>query len=149
MTALPPDLQNALAAGDAVLWTGAGLGSLVGAPNWSDLLGALVESGDAGARPGLEDLLNQGRLLPVLSYIDRHRGDAPLEQVMRASIVDALGSTPPSAGAIAKVPWRACVASAYPELVAKSLELGGVSRLGARAVRFDVGDVLHTQACPT
>ena len=125
MTSLPNDLQTALAAGDAVVWTGAGLGSLIEAPNWIDLLGALVESCDASVRPGLEDLLDQGRLLPVLSYIDRHRGDAPLEQLMRASIVDSLGATPPAAGSLARVPWRAAVASVYPELLAKIFELGG------------------------
>jgi Tfp pilus assembly protein PilF len=126
MTSLPSDLQRALASGDAVLWTGAGLGSLIGAPNWSDLLGALVEACDAGARPGLEDLLDQGRLQPVLSYINRHLGDEPLEDLMRAAISETLGETPARAASVARVPWRACIASVYPELLAKTLSLGGV-----------------------
>lgn len=128
MTTFPGELLDAIAAGDAVLWTGSGMGALVDAPGWQDLLGALVESAPSTERAELEDLLEQGRLGPVFSDFARSDADARLGELLKASAGAALDrELPAGAGSVAKLPWRACLATTYTQVLVAAFRAGGKS----------------------
>ena len=64
MQAIPKDLIAAISAGDCVLWTGAGIGSLAGRPGWATLLRELI--GEAEAKAELDALIDAGERLTAL-----------------------------------------------------------------------------------
>ncbi len=128
MTSFPVGLLDAIAAGDAVLWTGSGLGALVDAPGWPDLLGALVDDCEGELRSSLEDLLEQGRLRPVFNFFARRDGDQRMAELLEASAGAALErELPERIGAVAKLPWRASLATNYARLLVAAFARGGKS----------------------
>lgn len=120
MLKIPSELAQAIQAGECVLWTGAGIGALAGLPGWHEGLTCAIERCPADAQPQLRDLLTQGRLRPVLAYLRRHGLEAGLEAHMRED-------APPIAGAeiLAKLPWRACLATAYVDVLRRIFEAEG------------------------
>ncbi|MBC8072791.1 MAG: protein kinase, partial [Deltaproteobacteria bacterium] len=120
MVKIPDDLARAIQSGDCVLWVGAGFGALAGRPGWAPLLRRLVTTCPEDARESLEELLEQGRLRTVLTYVHRHFGDAPLaellEEVSREGDAAVLAE---GTETLAELPWRACFATTYADLVAR------------------------------
>lgn len=120
MVKIPSELMQAIQAGDCVLWTGAGLGALAGLPGWEEALSRAVARCPAEAQPQLQDLLAQGRLRPVLSHLQRTIGD-PLALVVGAADPELV----PGAEVLAKLPWRACFATAYAEVLRRIFAADG------------------------
>lgn len=120
MVTIPRELVQAIQAGDCVLWSGAGLGALAGLPGWEEVLARALTRCPAEAQPQLVDLLAQGRLRPVLSHLQRTIGD-PLALVVGAADPE------PVAGAevLATLPWRACFATAYAEVLRRIFATAG------------------------
>ncbi|MCA9662624.1 MAG: protein kinase [Myxococcales bacterium] len=114
MEKIPSELVQAIQAGDCVLWSGAGIGALAGRPGWAAALTSAIERCAAPVRPQLRGLIDGGRLRPVLSYVVRHCGEEALAEAMRGH-----GDRGPVDGAelLAKLPWRACFATAYAEVL--------------------------------
>jgi tetratricopeptide (TPR) repeat protein len=120
MVKIPDELARAIQSGDCVLWVGAGFGALAGRPNWEQLLRRLVTSCPEDAREALGDLIEQGRLRTVLTYVHRHFGDEPLAKVLKD--VSAEGESAAlldGTAALAELPWRACFATTYADVVAR------------------------------
>jgi tetratricopeptide (TPR) repeat protein/serine/threonine protein kinase len=117
MVAIPVDLARALAHGDAVLWAGAGLGVLAQRPGWAELLRHVVDAHGGAAQAELHDLLEQGRLRTVASYIHRHHGDAPLHDLLAQIQRTSPPITADGAAELVDLPWLAMFASAYPDLL--------------------------------
>src|SRR5688572_19506955 len=109
MVDFPEDLARSIQAGDCVLWVGAGFGALSGRPSWEQLLARLVPLCPDVVQEPLRDLLEQGRLRTVLTYVHRHFGDEPLAKLLK-DVMHEAESVPLADGAdrIAKMPWRAC-----------------------------------------
>ena len=83
MVQIPDELARAIQSHDCVLWVGAGFGALAGRPNWEQLLRRLVQNCPEDARDALGELIEQGRLRTVLTYVHRHFGDDPLGDLLR------------------------------------------------------------------
>ncbi len=112
MEIIPSELAQAIQAGDCVLWSGAGIGALAGRPGWTMALTRAIEHCAVGVRPQLQALIAEGRLRPVLGYISRHCDESVLAEAMAGSDAPVPGSE-----LLAKLPWRACFATAYGELL--------------------------------
>lgn len=129
MVQIPNELARAIQSGDCVLWVGAGFGALAGRPGWEQLLRRLLPACDEKDRGALGDLIEQGRWRTVLTYVHRHHGDEPLAKVLKevsaegdeAEIVDGTSK-------LTELPWRACFATTYADLVARILSSGGSKR---------------------
>jgi tetratricopeptide (TPR) repeat protein/serine/threonine protein kinase len=147
MQEIPSDLSTAIRGGDCVLWTGAGLGSLAGRPNADELLRGLISGAEQAGE--LEAVLAAGDRLTVLDWVRRHRGADAIEGALAAK-VDEAQSLPASLQAIGKVHWRRCLATAYPDLIARAYEAAGRTRPSViREVSMGLLDeadahVLHT-----
>lgn len=128
MADIPIELVQAIQAGDCVLWAGAGFGSLAGRPGWNDLLSTLVEQCDPAVHEQLNDLLEQGRLRTVLSYIHRHKGDGPLADVLK-EVSNASADTALAEGSasLAALSWRAVFATTYADVVWQIFQNAGRS----------------------
>ncbi|MBX7078653.1 MAG: protein kinase [Nannocystaceae bacterium] len=126
MSQIPVELARAISSGDCVLWVGAGFGSLAGRPNWEQLLRRLVPTCEASARDALGDLIEQGRWRTVLTYVHRHFGDEPLAKLLKEISTEGEGaSLAEGATKLAELPWRACFATAYPDLVSRIFSSSG------------------------
>lgn len=125
MVHIPKDLARAIQSGDCVLWVGAGFGALAGRPNWEQLLRRLVPACDETHREALGDLIEQGRWRTVLSYVHRHFGDEPLVKVLKEVSIENEAATIDGAIASHDLPWRACFATTYADLVARIFSTGG------------------------
>jgi len=129
MVHIPNELARAIQSDDCVLWVGAGFGALAGRPSWEELLRRLVPMCDEKHREALGDLIEQGRWRTVLTYVHRHFGDEPLAKVLKqvsmegenAEIVDGTGK-------LTELPWRACFATTYADLVARIFSSDGRKR---------------------
>ncbi|KIG13697.1 Serine/threonine protein kinase [Enhygromyxa salina] len=135
----------AIQAGDCVLWTGAGIGALVERPSWAALLAELAAGAEPDTQAELEGLLARGDRLTVLDWLRRHQSDA-LEASLAAKI-DEDKPLPPSLCALGQLRWRGCLATVYPDLLARAREAGGherprVSRDASKGMPRD--HVLHT-----
>ncbi len=120
MLKIPDELARAIQSGDCVLWVGAGFGALAGRPDWEQLLRRLVTTCPEEAKEALGDLIEQGRLRTVLTYVHRHFGDEPLAKVLEEVRTEGESATlVDGATKLAGLPWRACFATAYPDLVAR------------------------------
>jgi tetratricopeptide (TPR) repeat protein len=118
MVDIPEELARSIQAGDCILWAGAGLGSLAGRPGWEALLRRLVPECPEESREALEDLLEQGRLRTVLTYVHRHMGDEPLARLLKEVSSEAETSKlEAGASKLASLPWRACFATTYADVV--------------------------------
>lgn len=122
MVKIPDDLARAIQSGDCVLWVGASFGSLAGRPSWEQLLRRLIRAYPEDDRDALAELVDNGRLRTVLTYVHRHLGDDPLAKLLadvalegQASDLDA------GAQVLAELPWRACFATTYADLVVQLL----------------------------
>ena len=115
MAKFPEDLARSIQAGDCVLWVGAGFGSLAGRPSWEALLTRLVPQCPEEARESLTELLEQGRLRTVLTYVHRHLGDEPLARLL-AEVSEDKVELGASAARLRDVPWRACFATTYHDV---------------------------------
>ncbi|HET6583183.1 MAG TPA: protein kinase, partial [Nannocystaceae bacterium] len=101
-----------------MLWVGAGFGALAGRPSWEQLLRRLVQSCPEDAREALGELLEQGRLRTVLAYVHRHLGDDPLGELLETvSSENADAKLSDGAARLSTLPWRACFATTYADLV--------------------------------
>ena len=109
---IPSELAQAIQSGDCVLWSGAGIGALAGRPDWELALTRAIDRCPAEVQSELDALVAEGHLRPVLAYVTRHCGESVLQGAMR-------GLEPPVAGAelLVQLPWRACFATAYGELL--------------------------------
>jgi hypothetical protein len=118
MVKIPDELARAIQSQDCVLWVGAGFGALAGRPNWEELMRRLLPTCPEPARASLGELLEQGRLRTVLSYVHRHFGDDPLAELLEKVSAET-SDTKPEDGAqrLAALPWRACFATTYADLV--------------------------------
>lgn len=126
MVQIPDELARAIQSGDCVLWVGAGIGALGARPGWEPLLRKLVTSCPEDAREALGDLIEQGRWRTVLSYVHRHFGDEPLAKVLKEVSTESQDAAlDPGAAALAELPWRACFATTYPDLVARVFAQAG------------------------
>lgn len=126
MVHIPEQLVSAIATGDCVLWTGAGIGTLAGRPDWTELLVHLLPDAGRDAEAPLADLLEQGRLRTVLSYVHRHAGDEPLARLMTQLATDhPVGELPGDVATFAGLPWRAAFSTVYPDVMQALLESGG------------------------
>jgi len=126
MVDIPSELVRAIQAGDCVLWAGAGIGDLAGRPAWSELLRRLVDDLEEEQRAPLLDLLEQGRLRTVLSYIHRHHGDDPLANLLKRVAAEGDGK-PLAAGCerLAEFRWRAHFATTNADVVWQILSRAG------------------------
>lgn len=115
MVNIPEELARSIQAGDCVLWAGAGFGSLAGRPGWEKLLSQLVPQCAEDARSSLNELLEQGRLRTVLSYVHRHHGDEPLAKLL-SEVSGEKPSLEDGASELAELPWRACFSTAYDDV---------------------------------
>lgn len=145
MQEIPIDLVAAIQAGDCVLWTGAGIGALVERPNWAELLAELSANAEPDPRAELEALLARGDRLTVLDWLRRHQSDA-LEALLAAE-VDEDKPLPDSLRALGQLRWRGCLATTYPDLVARARATEGherprISRDASKGMPSDY--VLHT-----
>ncbi|MCA9719602.1 MAG: protein kinase [Myxococcales bacterium] len=120
MVTIPYELIQAIQAGDCVLWCGAGIGKLAGRSGWAKMLGALVELCPAYARQQLKDLLEQGRLRTVLSYVHRHLGERAVAE-LQGGIEDGRSvereHLAPGAELLTVLPWRACFATTCADVI--------------------------------
>ncbi len=132
MSKIPDELVQAIQAGECVLWTGAGIGALAGLPGWGEILAAWVRRCPEAEHEGLAALLAQGRLRPVLGYVLRHLGESALQ------LDDTSAEAPlrPGAELVGKMRWRACLATAYTEVLRRALAAEGqeVDVLGHREI---------------
>jgi tetratricopeptide (TPR) repeat protein len=118
MAEIPNELAQSIKTGDCVLWAGAGFGALVGRPGWAELLGRLIPTCPDAVQPQLRDLLEQGRLRTVLSYIHRHFGDEPLAALLKEVSSQSGGITvDEGVRRLAEIPWRACFATTYADVL--------------------------------
>jgi tetratricopeptide (TPR) repeat protein len=118
MVQIPEALAQSIKAGDCVLWLGAGFGALAGRPGWETLLGHLVDECPEDARSGLRDLLEQGRLRTVSTFVHRHLGDEPLAELLdRVRDEHASNALAEGAQQLTASPWRACFATVYADVV--------------------------------
>ncbi|PRQ09587.1 protein kinase domain-containing protein [Enhygromyxa salina] len=145
MQEIPIDLVAAIQAGDCVLWTGAGIGALIERPSWAALLAELAASAEPDPKVELEGLLARGDRLTVLDWLRRHQSDA-LEAALGAKIEDDT-QLPPSLTALGQLRWRGCLATVYPDLLARARQVEGhdrprVSRDASKGMPSD--HVLHT-----
>jgi tetratricopeptide (TPR) repeat protein len=143
MQAIPSDLIAAISAGDCVLWTGAGIGTLAGRPGWATLLREWI--GEAQAKPELEALIEAGERLTVLDWARRTKGPEAIDAAL------ALGDAALSDAAVTlgRFPWRLCLATAYPDLLVRAREAAGerpptIGRDAAHGIPADASFVLHT-----
>jgi tetratricopeptide (TPR) repeat protein/serine/threonine protein kinase len=147
MQEIPSDLSTALRGGDCVLWTGAGLGALAGRPDAGELLRGLIAGTEQAAE--LEALLESGDRLTVLDWVRRHKGADAIEGALAAS-VDEDKPLPDALRELGKIAWRRCLATAYPDLIARAQEAAGRTRPSViRDVAMGLldeadGHVLHT-----
>jgi tetratricopeptide (TPR) repeat protein len=125
MVHIPKDLARAIQSGDCVLWVGAGFGALADRPNWEQLLRRLVPTCDEAHREALGDLIEQGRWRTVLSYVHRHFGDEPLAKVLKEVSIESETAAVDPAITTHELPWRACFATTYADLVARIFSSGG------------------------
>ncbi len=129
MVHIPNELARAIQSGDCVLWVGAGFGALAGRPSWEQLLRRLLPACDEKDRPALTDLIEQGRWRTVLTYVHRHRGDEPLAAVLKDVSAEAdSAEIAEGASVLSELPWRACFATTYADLVARILGGDGPKR---------------------
>ena len=118
MVQIPEQLAQSIKSGDCVLWVGAGFGALAGRPGWETLLGRLVDECPEDARAGLRELLEQGRLRTVLTYVHRHVGDEPLARLLeQVSSDDDSKALSEGTERLLELPWKACFATIYPDVV--------------------------------
>jgi tetratricopeptide (TPR) repeat protein len=117
MVQIPEALAQSIKAGDCVLWLGAGFGALAGRPGWDTLLGRLVDGCPENARSGLHELLAQGRLRTVLTYVHRHLGDEPLGDLLEQVSAEAATQLADGAERLTELPWKACFATVYSDVV--------------------------------
>ncbi len=118
MVEIPKELARAIQAGDCVLWVGAGFGALAGRPSWEALLRQLVSQCPDDAQSSLQALLEQGRLRTVLTYVHRHMGDEPLAKLLK-EVSDQTHEISDEARGLTQLPWRACLATTYADVVAE------------------------------
>lgn len=119
MQAIPKDLIAAISAGDCVLWTGAGIGSLAGRPGWATLLRELI--GDAEAKAELDALIDAGERLTALDWARRNKGSEVIDAALARGLDDD-AAVPDSIAALGRIPWRLNLATAYPDLLARACE---------------------------
>ncbi|MCA9680908.1 MAG: protein kinase [Myxococcales bacterium] len=109
------------------MWTGAEIGLLAERPTWPAVLRELIAGAPEGATRGeLEALLDAGSRVTVLDWARRHRGGDAIEALIRARKIDE--SDPPLSEAAAKLgalPWRACLATAHADVVARACAAHG------------------------
>ncbi|MCP5070877.1 MAG: protein kinase, partial [bacterium] len=126
MVQIPDELAQVMVAGDCVLWAGAGFGALAGRPGWSDLCARLAEEFPKDKAQQLQDLLEQGRLRTVLSYVHRHLGDEPLHDLLtRVSEESTASELPDGAADFAELRWKACFATTYSDVLCRILAGAG------------------------
>ncbi|MEM6290687.1 MAG: SIR2 family protein [Myxococcota bacterium] len=114
MVDISKELARAIQAGDCVLWVGAGFGALAGRPGWEPLLEELISACPEGSHEPLRALLEQGRLRTVLTYIHSNLGDDPLAKLLQKGGETKLDD---GASALKEIPWRACLATTYADVV--------------------------------
>ncbi len=124
MVHIPEELARSIQAGNCVLWVGAGFGTLAGRPSWEQLLVRLIADCPADARGALEELVAQGRLRTVLTYVHRHLGDEPLARLLR-QVSEEGGQLDAGASKLADLPWRACFATTYADVVGEIFATDG------------------------
>lgn len=126
MVKVPDELARAIQSGDCVLWVGAGFGALAGRPSWEQLLRRLVTTCPESDREALGDLIEQGRLRTVLTYVHRHSGDEPLAKLLKeVSAEGESAALTEGTDKLGGLPWRACFATTYADLVARIFTAGG------------------------
>jgi tetratricopeptide (TPR) repeat protein len=128
MATIPTELVQSIQTGDCVLWAGAGFGGLSARPGWNELLSALVKECDASVHEQLSDLLEQGRLRTVLSYVHRHKGDGPLANLLK-NVAEQSGNQAPGEGSanLARINWRAVFATTYADVIWQVFQQAGQS----------------------
>lgn len=147
MQAIPSDLIAAISAGDCVLWTGAGIGTLAGRPGWAALLRELIGEGEAKVE--LESLIDAGERLTVLDWARRTKGAEAIDAALARALSEEQ-ALPEAALALGRIPWRLGLATAFPDLLARAREAAGerrptITRDAAHGI--SAGDepvVLHT-----
>lgn len=143
MVHIPNELARAIQSGDCVLWVGAGFGALAGRPSWEQLLRRLLPACAEKDRPALTDLIEQGRWRTVLTYVHRHHGDEPLAAVLKDVSAEAESAEiAEGAAKLSELPWRACFATTYADLVARILG-GGSDGKGPKCEVLSHGDAHH------
>lgn len=126
MVHIPNDLARAIQADDCVLWVGAGFGTLAGRPGWEQLLRRLLPVCPEDDRAALGDLIEQGRWRTVLTYVHRHFGDEPLAKVLKeVSVEGEHAEIQDGTSKLTDLPWRACFATTYADLVARMFSVDG------------------------
>jgi tetratricopeptide (TPR) repeat protein len=115
MVEIPEKLARSIRAGQCVLWTGAGVGSLADRPGWAKLLTETTRSDEGSLREGLDALIERGDLRVVLDHARHSHADDLRERLGANGSVD-LGD---AAGKLGKLPWAGCIATAYPDVVGR------------------------------
>ena len=101
------------------------------APSWQQLLESFVPQCEASVQRELNDLLSQGRLRTVFSFIHRHLGEEPLQQRLQTAMTgDAEQQELTSAHAqtietVAQLPWRAVFTTIYADVMYRAFERVG------------------------
>ncbi len=114
---IPDGLARSVQRGEGVLWAGAGIGTLGQRPSWHDILrGCLADLDDKVSAPLIE-LLEQGRLATVLSWIYRHHGDSTLTRELDRYANQYGNLAGSAAPMLARLPWRAVLSTVHTELV--------------------------------
>ncbi|HVH99472.1 MAG TPA: protein kinase [Enhygromyxa sp.] len=102
--------------------------------------------GEGEAKLELEPLIDAGERLTVLDWVRRTKGAEAIDAALaRALAEDA--ALPDAALALGRIPWRSCLATAYPDLLARAREAAGERRptiVRDAAHRGDESFVLHT-----
>ncbi len=122
MQQIPEEVAAALQGGRCVLWAGAGFGTAVGRPSWAQILEGVARKLPPAARTEIDELLEQGRLRTVLSYLHRHLGDDPVERALRAGGDETI---PASLDVWADLPLRAIFATTYADVLYRIYERRG------------------------
>ena len=119
MRALPSELSAAISAGDCVLWTGAGIGSLAGRPGWPGALRGVTAGTEV--QPELDALIDGGEGLTALDWLREGDRGAALD----AALAVAIGkdeAVPEAALDLGRIPWTLALTSAYPDLLVRARE---------------------------
>jgi tetratricopeptide (TPR) repeat protein len=120
MVEIPQKLARSIRAGQCVLWAGAEVGGLADRPGWARLLADAIGDADESVRKGLTDLIERGRLRPVLDHVAHAHADKLRAGLSGEDDIKLRDDT----AALGKLPWAGCIATAYPSVLRSVLTDG-------------------------
>lgn len=120
MVEIPQKLARSIRAGQCVLWAGAEVGGLADRPGWARLLADAIGDADESVKQGLTDLIERGRLRPVLDHVAHAHADELAARLRGEDDIQLRDD----AATLGKLPWAGCIATAYPSVLRRVLSDG-------------------------